>query len=183
MSYPYLDMYAKMATWSLEEAALLVNNLNPMLEELTFDPASYAYYWLRKEHEKDLNSVTTGQDGEPRFSPGTIVRRLLKKGKYVSPMLRKALDRVARDSTYCKARYLKAAALILQDHPNLPLTVVAEYLEDLPRHVEGVPLPRRSAVTIRKYLRNSGHHHVAGRPPKAVSTAVLVDLAKVAKKI
>ena len=85
------------ATWSLEEAAHLVRDVNPVtqsvvLSDVSSHPVSLTYFWLKKEYLKGDLMRVSGNEENPRFSPGTLMRRLETKDQFVSPIVRKLYD-------------------------------------------------------------------------------------------
>jgi len=194
--YSYLEHWADKATWSLEQAALLVNEIDPDLPPIpTFEPesaspASRVFFWLKKEWQKGtLSSVTKSDSGEPLFSPGTLVRRLVERGKHtISARLRKAVERPesapgpSKRNRKAKLRFLHAAQLIWEDHPHMTAKKMAEWLEKLPSFVHSDRLPSFSRITIRKYLIGRGPH-AAGRPSERSQRSAHIDLVSYAKRI
>lgn len=56
-------------------------------------PVSKTYYWLKKEYDRGRLWKVAGTDDDPRFSPGTLMRRLVEKRHKVSPRLLRANEK------------------------------------------------------------------------------------------
>jgi hypothetical protein len=195
VDYSYFDLWAKTATWTIKDAAMLVCGLDPASwQDLTFEPqstapASRVFFWLIKEFTKGTLNKVTEEDGEPRFSPGTLVRRVRERGKFkISTRLESAMDRAESAPGPGKVnqegveKYQRVAGYIWADHPNISAVKMAERLETLPSFVKSEKLPSMSCATIRRYLKGLGPHR-AGRPPKDQPVDEHIDLAEYAKRI
>jgi len=190
----FFDYWAAMATWSIKEAAYLVNNLDPLKSEVTISPTSpspvsKAYFWLMKEYKKGNLTQVAGSDREPRFSPGTLIRRLKEGLKLKIPKLLEAKygspgqwHPSHKQSAMAKYVYRAAAKLIWDNRPSVKLSEMAELLTGLPMHKTNVALPTRSHVTIRNYLKGMSPNK-AGRPQKHQQELPPIDLAAIAKKL
>ena len=178
------------ATWSLEEAAHLVHEVNPdtnpmKLSETSSDPVSKTYYWLKKEYGRGRLYNVSGTELEPRFSPGTLMRHLDKNGRYVSKVVwdfynaANAQKRDTSSSKHDRKVYIKAAKLIWAEHPLRPALTVAEDLVGLPLYFTNNYLGTYDKATIRKWLRGLGPRKV-GRPKKGgVAETGSSDLKKI----
>lgn len=85
------------ATWSLEEAAHLVHAVNPVtqpvkLSDRSKDPVARTFFWLKKEYEKDRLFSIAGDEQTPRFIPGTLMRHMEDKGRFISKVVRNMYD-------------------------------------------------------------------------------------------
>lgn len=183
-----------LATWSLEEAAHLVHEINPKTNpvELTCKsnhPVDRTYAWLKKELKNGHISPLLNDAGTPRFSPGTIMRRLEEKDHYVSKKVRRIYDaahgHAGTASVFGEAKeiYLTAADLIWEQSPGLPAAVVAKILHnELPSYFTKNYLPVYAEATIRKWLKGKGPGK-PGRPPKNAATSGLPDIKKIVSKL
>jgi len=182
------------ATWSIEEAAHLVHGVNPetasvVLSETSKDPVARTYFWLMKEYGKERLFAVSQATGEPRFSPGTLMRHLEEATHAVAPHVRRIYDAAhgnfgqSKHVPEPKEVYLAAAMLIWEDAPDLPKSVVAAKLVNLPSLIQARYLKRVSEETIRKWLRGQGPDQ-QGRPTKQQAEGRKdVDLETIAKKL
>ena len=181
------------ATWSLQEAAHLVHGVNPVkdtveISETSSHSVSRTYFWLRKEFIKGRLTQVGGDAASPRFSPGTLMRHLNDKGRFVSPEIRQMYDAAHGQwgpkglVAEAKGHYLRAAELFWKDDPDMPSARVAEVLVNLPSEFSKNYLPRFAVSTIRKWLRGKGPGK-PGRPRSGGKKSVEPDLGKIAKKV
>jgi hypothetical protein len=182
----------RMATWSIKEAAFLVNGLHPNYHSIELnaesdDPVSRTYYWLRKEEGKGRLFKILEQDGVARYSPGTLMRHLTNSGRYVNKSIWNQYDVLngcppgQHVSQEAKAIYLAAAKVIWTLWPDRPAATVAADLFELHTFYKREHLPLVSHETIRGWLRTikSGNK---GRPRKIVADQH-VDLKEIVAKI
>ena len=188
-----LESWAFQATWSIREAAYLVNEQDPLSSNIEIlatstSPVSQTYYWLRKEYEKGNLIKVDGTDEEPRFSPGTLMRRLIEEGRHVSSRIQSVYDNRGKIKGPHKINleailvYRKAAKLIWDQHPKLTLSHMAKVLTGLPSHMTSSALALRSRVTIKNYLKGLSPNK-PGRPPKGSTNTKEIDLAEIVKNM
>ncbi|MBK1670017.1 hypothetical protein CKO28_18445 [Rhodovibrio sodomensis] len=189
----FLAAWATAPTWSLREAALLLHGHDPDREDVPIGekiktPVSQTYYWLKKEYITGQLTAVAGTDDEPRFGPGTIIRRRLAKRYHVSPKLHEAwengghLSGNASQAEMAFYHYRLAAQTIWQDHPEITLDEMAQLLAQLPHYTGTDVIPPRAPETIKgKYLTGISPRH-RGRPSKKEPTGD-INLAAVAQKI
>lgn len=182
------------ATWSLEEAAHLVHGVNPakhpvdLSDETSTDPVCRTYFWLKKENGRERLYRVGGDEENPRFSPGTLMRHLSKNRHYVSREVLRIYDTAhgqrGDKALMAEAReiYRTAAALIWKDDPALPAARVAELLSNLPNEFTKNWLAPVTIGTIRKWLRGRGPGRV-GRPPSRGKEVAEPDLGKIAEEL
>ena len=189
----FLDSWVLQATWSIREAAYLVNEQDPLSSDIEISPhyaspVSKTYYWLKKEYDRDRLLMVAGTDDEPRFSPGTLIRRLVEKGRKISPRLLRANEKQGQVTGPHQINleavvvYRKAAHQLWSRHPNLTLDHAADVLTGLPSHMTSVALPTRSPVTIKNYLKGLSPNR-AGRPRKSSTVMEEIDLAEIVKNM
>jgi hypothetical protein len=199
------EFWAAKATWSIREAACLVNDVDPTDSTIkilpkSISPVSKIFYWLQKEIEHGHLTKVAVSDDEPRFSPGTIMRSLKergpgtilgsqrKKGWDVPKSLETAYNNHGKVKGPHKLNlegiliYRRAAELGWRICPEMTKETMAKRLFDLPHHCENYKLPTVKVATIRKYLKGIGSTK-AGRPRKGTQAAAAIDLAEIAKKI
>ncbi len=181
------------ATWSLEEAAHLVHAVNPVtqpvkLSDRSKDPVARTFFWLKKEYEKDRLFSIAGDEQTPRFIPGTLMRHMEDKGRFISKVVRNMYD-VAHGHPGLKGLdpsekpiYLEAAKLIWKDHPDFPAAHVAHILTELPTKFTKHQLLRYTPGTLRKWLRGKGPGKV-GRPSSKKKALEKPDISKLAAKL
>ena len=85
------------ASWSLKEAAHLVHEINPNtnpveLKGTSDHPVDRTYVWLKKEYGKGRLYAAMGDAENPRFSPGTLMRHMVEKKRFVSAKVRRIYD-------------------------------------------------------------------------------------------
>ncbi len=181
------------ATWSLEEGAQLVHAVNPVtksveLSDQSNDPVNRTYIWLLKEHQRGRLQRVKGDQENPLFSPGTIMRHLQTHQHYVSDEVERIYHagHGRREPSQlrggAKKVYLCAAELVWKDHPNMPASRVAEHLAELPRAFTKNRLDWFATSTIRKWLHGKGPGK-AGRPPSTSEGFADPDLGKIAEKL
>ena len=188
----FIEAWAFKATWSIREAAYLVNEQDPLCSEIEIsdkftNTVSKTYYWLMKEYLKGSLTKVAGTDDVPRFSPGTLMRRLSEKGHSVSSRIQTAYDnrghttgphRINREATPI---YRMAAKLGWDQNPKATLSQMADALTWLPSYMTSTALPSRSPVTIKNYLKGLSPNG-PGRP-KGGTSPVEIDLAKIVKNM
>ncbi len=193
MDHSFLDAWSLKATWTIKEAALLVNEFDPLTATVEIDPKSASpvsrvYYWLTKEYKKGALWPLVGSEDDARFSPGTLMRRLNERGLHVSKRLSDAYERRGKITgphkmnLECVIVYRQAAKMIWENYPGLSRESVAQILTALPSHIKNQPLPGRSMATIRRYLKGFSPNK-PGRPPKKAKPEQTVDLAAIAEKM
>jgi hypothetical protein len=189
----FLSAWATAPTWSLREAALLLYGHDPDREDVPIGekiktPVSQAYYWLIKEYKNGQLVAVGGTADEPRFGPGSVIRRRLEKRYHVDRNLREAwenggqLSGNAAQAATAFYHYRLAAQTIWQTNPKITLDEMAQLLAQLPNYTGTDVFPPRAPETIKgKYLTGISPRH-RGRPSKKEQTEH-VDLAAVAQKI
>ena len=158
------------ATWTLRKTALLVNEIDPAISTrsdfrtpIARAPLAESFSGLRKsERRAGLVERPPPQfHGEPLYSPGTLVRRLVERGKHaVSARLRKAVERPDRapgpsrqNRTGRKIRFRPSRPTDMgRSPPHYRPRKWPEELEKLPSVAHSDRLPSVSKITIRKYL-------------------------------
>jgi len=167
------------ATWSLEECAHLIHQLNPEMDAIELSdtsnhPVCRTFYWLKKEFEKGRLHHISGDLHAPRFSPGTLMRHLEEKGHYVSQRIRNFYDAAhghqGKSDQISNSRpvYIQAAELIWKEHPHWSATRVSEELGNLPNYFTKNSLSAVSVDTIRKWLKGKGPNAGKGGRPKSI---------------
>ena len=148
----FLESWVLQATWSIEEAAFLANEQDPLSSGIEISPhyaspVSKTYYWLKKEYDRGRLWKVAGTDDDPRFSPGTLMRRLVEKGRKISPRLLRANEKQGQVTgpheinLRAVVEYRKAAHQLWGRHPNLTLDQAADVLTGLPSHMTAVAPP------------------------------------------
>ena len=174
-----LIRYLKQPSWSLEEAAHLVHGKIPGTSPSDMSPVSSettsaTHLWLKGQFDRGRLYSVDGDQVNPRFLPGTILRFMEKRKRRFSKQVRNIYDaiysetvpremwRVARDL------YVSVAEQIWNQFPDMPAAQVSIHLEDLHGLLPQPDLPMPTLDTIRKWLRHKGPRK-AGRPNKDVS--------------
>lgn len=187
-----LAVVIRQAHWSLEEAAHLVHEHHPINDQVQLDPKSNdsvcrTYFWLKKEHNKNRLVAATEEDGDVLFLPGTIMRHLEEKGRYVSDVvfdiynIANGYPGRAGNNKLTKELYLKAADLIWKQAPNRPAAKVAADLKNFSKHFPKENVFNPDVDTIRKWLRGRGPNK-KGRPSRSADN-VQPDLKLVIDKL
>lgn len=189
-----LDEWCETSTWTIKEAAFLINGYDPADTKVEISPSSkhpvsQTYYWLRKEEGQGKLFAVTDKKGEQSYSPGTLMRRLKKKKKGVKEKVFAAYELKSKhvgphnQSVDAKATYRAAAEEAWKEIPNLTSQDLADVLTELPKYLQDHSLANRSTSTIRKYIKNLSPMP-SGRP-KTGSTAdpSQVNLLKIASQI
>jgi hypothetical protein len=188
-----LMQYVLKATWSLQEAAHLVHERDPVnshveIDENSTNPVCKTYFWLKKEYEKDRLHLLAGSKSDPRFSPGTLMRHLEQHGHHVSASVRKLYDAShgtpgpKLSSGEAKEIYRAAALYIWQQCPNLPAAQMGDLLVGLPQVWTKGYLPSYGSGTIRKWVMDIGPGK-PGRPKKISDDEPIPDLKLVAAQL
>jgi len=188
--HKFIESWAFVATWSIQQAAYLVNEQDPLsssieISDTSTSPVSKTYYWLMKEYAKGNLVRAGGTDVEPKFTPGTLMRRLVEKGHPVSSRIQSAYDNRGQTkgphkiNLEAKLIYRMAATLGWDQNPKATLSQMADALTWLPSYMTSTALPSRSPVTIKNYLKNLSRNG-PGRP-KGGTSSVAIDLAKIVK--
>ena len=188
-----LMKYVLKATWSLEEAAHLVHERNPVILPIEIDenlanPVCKTYFWLKKEYERKRLFRLAGSESDPRFSPGTLMRHLEDHGHFVSAHVRKVYDAShgtpgpKLSSGEAKDIYRSVAKIIWKQCPNLTSAQMGKLLVDLPQHFAKRYLPSYASGTIRKWLKGRGPGK-PGRPKKISDDEPIPDLKLVAAQL
>ena len=191
-AHKFIESWVFLATWSIREAAYLVNELDPLCSGIEIsakfaNPVSKTYYWLKKEYLTGNLTKVAGTDDEPRFSPGTLMRRLSEKGHSVPSRIQTAYDNRGQTTGPHKINleatpiYRMAASLIWDQYPTVTLWQMADVLSGLRSYMTSSALPSRMPVTIRKYLKGLSPNK-PGRP-KGGTDPVEVDLAEIGKNM
>jgi hypothetical protein len=163
----------QLPTWSLCEAAYFAHNLNPAEFECPPDekeptPQGVTYRWLIKEYKNGGLTVTGGDRQNPRFCPGTLLRRLKNKGKPFNELVLvahknpKKMKGPSTQNSDAKFDYIHAAEEIRKIHPKLRKGQLSELLTQLPHYKPGVPIRRKTTIH-KKYLKALGPD-LHGRP-------------------
>lgn len=152
------------STWTLEEAAHYVHNLDPLIEEQNFSrestqPTSRTYFWLKKEFQNGQIRPESVIDDKPSFIPGTILRQLDAKNKLYHQGVWNfyhANGVTTGPSTVndvSKFTYRKAACAIWMQYPNLSVTETANLLLTFPSRYPDKTIAPCTHETIRGYLK------------------------------
>ena len=192
MSSKSLNDKIRQATWTLREAAFLVNNEHPCKSDFepdreATDDISYIYYWLKRQYKSGKIIASEGEGDSAIFTPGTLVRYLVERKKKVSSyVLRVHGERSSEASVGKKIKnvevvYIAAAQLGWKQCPGHTATQMAELLRELPIHIP--ELGDRKANTIRKWISGLVPKK-PGRPKKIANAEVCsVDLKEVVKNL
>ena len=187
----FLDK-VRQATWTIREAAYLVNNKNPDTSEIEIsdkgsDKISSTFVWLMKEYKLGRLHPYKGSGDSAQFSPGTLMRHLKEKGHKVSGSVWKEYNQrhaqlAGSDViTEVKKTYVDAAFFVWEQYPNYTITRVARELQELPSYIPDKILDRPAVDTIRRWLTGMGPNK-PGRPKKNANTAegklILTDIVK-----
>ena len=184
----------RQATWTIKEAAYLVNNQNPDSPEIEIsdtgsDKISSTFVWLTKEYQKERLHPYKGSGDSAQFSPGTLMRHLKDKGHYVSESVWKEYNKQHAQSTDSdvkidtKKLYVDAANLIWEQCPDYPASQVGQALQELHSHIPKKPLKPPTVDTIRKWLKGKSPYG-RGRPKKSLNTdKCKPDLTEVVVKL
>ena len=192
--YSFIASWASKATWSIREAAYLVNKLDPMLQEIeisetSFSPVSKVFYWLKKEYKRGKLYRVGGTDEEPRFSPGSLLRDLNSRGSHICKIPDQLWHNYHEPEKVFgphkinlqSVPYYRGAALAIWSiHSHLTKPEVADMLTNLPKLVSDIRLAPWSAVTIANHLKGLSPNK-AGRPPKKSGPVPKIDLAEILK--
>lgn len=193
----HLEEWARKATWTIPEAACLVHEEapGPLEIETAFtstDDISGTYAWLLKEFKyHNLNSI--GEvDGEPVFSPGTLMRRLKENKRHVSKNIWKAYNQAHKQKTnpfgahplnkMADKVFREAARLAWEKYPDLRAEELSNLLSYLPSHMHNIALPRWSPKTISHHISELNPNG-PGRPRMTDEPKPVLDLAEIAAKI
>ena len=188
-----LMQFVLKATWSLEEAAHLVHERDPVnspveIDENSTDPVCKTYFWLKKESDRERLCRLGGSKSDPRFSPGTLMWHLKDHGHFVSAPVRKLYDAShgtpgpRLSSSEAREIYQAAAQLIWQQCPNLPKVQMSDLLVDFPQAFTKGYLPSYGSGTIRKWLKDK-RPSKSGRPKKITDDEPIPDLKLVAAQL
>jgi hypothetical protein len=185
--------WVKKATWSIREAAYLVNEYDPNDPVIEIDmqsghPVSKAYVWLIKELNDGHLHPIAGEGDEARFSPGTLMRRLKEEDKAVSEgvfnLYQKESAHPGQQPGINSSRviYRDAAKLVLEDYPFATGLQLAVALELLPSRLPHMELKPIAVATRRNYLKGIVKNG-PGRPKKDEQVDVLIDWPKLVEKL